>query len=125
LNSIGVSQPHNYKALNKEDYFKQIIDFVQAWKLFEKYCESNGTKIICSTWDILDQENFETIKLEKIINYFKLPYDETVDYLNNLSLLQMKEKKINKRDGHRGLIYHIIWSNAFLKECQKRGWLNV
>jgi hypothetical protein len=125
MNSVGIEQPHNYKPLNKEDYFKQIIDFVQGWKLLEKYCESNGTKIICSTWDTLDQDNFETMKLEKIINYFKISYDEPFDSLNNLPLLQMEKMKTNKRDGHRGLIYHILWSNAFLKECQKRGWLNV
>lgn len=125
MNSIGKEQPHKYKALTKDDYFKQIIDFIQGWKLFEKYCESNGTKVIVATWDTLDQDNFEIMKLDTMINYCKIQYDKQFTDLVNAHASEIEKLKMNKRDGHRGLIYHILWSNAFLEECEKRGWLNV
>jgi hypothetical protein len=107
-----------------EDHKQFFIDFSVGWQLFEKYCESNGVKLLCSIWDYLDGENLERFKHLK--SFFLIREDHeiedfTAEMRPNGKLL---DGDLRRRDGHSGRIYHQYWLSKFQDEMKKRGILN-
>ena len=119
-NRIDHLKDKNEIGFSEKDYAKSLIDFKISWNLFEEFCQTNGIKMLWSTWDELDNNNFKTfgfsenyIELadqEKMQNYFK-------DYLKNNEL---KDDDMNRRDDHYGTLYNRYWSDNFYKGVRAR-----
>jgi hypothetical protein len=112
----------NNNVIFVEDYMKSLIDFNISWKLFEKFCESNNTKIIWSTWNGTDENNF--IKSGITSNYFGMMDSEYDIIIKELSSKKLQKYDLVLRDGHKGTIVKEYWAKRFLDEINKRGGLN-
>lgn len=113
----------NNNTILVEDYMKSLIDFNISWKLFEKFCESNGTKIIWSSWNNIDEKNF--IKTNIVKNYFSMMNDEYDDIIKKLSMKKLEKYDLVLRDGHKGIVVKKYWAKRFLDEIKNRGGLNA
>lgn len=110
--------------LSIEEHRKLFMDFTVGWKLFEKYCEANGVKMLWSSWDYLENINY------KNFNAFDNYIHMTIEDLSNFIADVRPDGKLNKddlkrRDGHDGVLSHQFWNEIFLQEIKKRGWLNA
>jgi hypothetical protein len=110
------------KPFLKHEHRKCFIDFSISWKLFEKYCESNGTKILWASWDYEENKNYKFANLSK--NYIDLSNDELLEFIKkkrpggNLGRFDL-----SRRDGHAGILVNEYWASKFHEEINKRGWL--
>jgi hypothetical protein len=112
------------KPFSKEEHKRSFIDFSISWKLFERYCESVGTKMLWSSWDYNENNNYELANISN--NYISLNEDGLMSYIaSNRPDGKMKQFDISRRDGHAGVIINEYWADEFRKEIGKRGWLNA
>ena len=113
---------HFYQRISLEDYRKSLIDFKISWSLFEKFCNTNNTKILWSTYFEIDSDNFEEISISE--NFFKIDTDDLDKFLNSKLNLKINKNSLKFRDGHNGELIKEYWYEMFLKEIQERGYLN-
>lgn len=95
------------KKEDQENFMNAIINFIPFMKLFESYCDSNGIRLIWSTWSQKEGKVFS------IINTFKHFFE--IDYSMPTKVDQSKQIR---RDGHQGYYYHDLWAQNFLKRIQ-------
>lgn len=110
-------------ALTVEQYMKALIDFIISWKLFEEYCERNGTKILWTTWNGHDAINFINTNFSN--NFFNIRNDEKLqEYIKKLRPDgKLIKNDLRLRDGHSGHLITSYWAKEFLSEIYKLGWL--
>lgn len=107
--------------LTENEHKRSFVDFSISWKLFEKYCESIGTKLLWSSWDYNENKNYKLANISK--NYIDLSAEKLMDYIR----LARPDGKmlpfdISRRDGHAGVLVNEYWAAAFKEEISNRGW---
>lgn len=107
-----------------EDHKQFFIDFSVSWQLFEKYCESNGVKLLCSTWDFPEAYNIE--RFNHLKSFFSIPEENEIENFIRSKRPDGKllEGDLRRRDGHSGRIQHEYWLEKFSNEIDKRGLFN-
>lgn len=109
------------KPFSKEEHKRSFVDFSISWKLFEKYCESVGTKLLWGSWDYNENDNYELAAISK--NYVKLSEDGLMEYImKQRPDGKMQEFDLSRRDGHAGILVNEYWADSFNKEISSRGW---
>jgi hypothetical protein len=104
------------------EHRKCFIDFAISWKLFEKFCESMGTKLLWGSWDYQENVNYKFADLSS--NYIDISDEELLDFIREKRPDGKIEKfDLNRRDGHAGTLVNEYWAAKFQKEIEKRGWL--
>ena len=98
----------------------QFTNWVIGFKIFLKYCESIGTKVLWSTWDSQETDNITRTS----------GFSDTffpIDSVSNQSIkdhdyysLMERDDAGNARDGHDGYIQQYHWFNMFKREIEKR-----
>lgn len=102
-----------------EQHKNLLINFTISWRLFEHYCETNGVKLLWSTWDFLENYNFSA--LNQFNNYFHIPEDDYSDFILKVAPDgKLAEGDLFRRDGHSGKIYHMYLFESFKNEIIKR-----
>lgn len=110
------------KPLSVEEHRRSFIDFSIGWKLFERYCESIGTKIIWASWDYNENKNYLLGNISK--NYIDLNQEGLMNFIKQKRPNGKLEKfDLHRRDGHSGILINEYWASEFKKEIDKRGWL--
>jgi hypothetical protein len=110
------------RPLSKQEHRKCFIDFSISWKLFEKYCESIGTKLLWGSWDYEENKNYKLANLTK--NYIDLTDDEFVEFVTKQRPDgRLGEFDLSRRDGHAGILINEYWASKFYEEIKNRGWL--
>ena len=106
------------------DHRKEFPNWLTLMNALEAICNTNDIKFLWTTWD--NNETINIIQTELFNNsFFPLPprYDFIVEKYR--PGLKMNKGDLRARDGHPGKVVHEIWSDYFIKEIKKRGWLNV
>ena len=120
---VEYKQSHEF---NRSLYFSEFIRFVAGWKLYLRYCESLGIKVIWSTWLPNDGEN-----IQKMYNFENFVYmgsesdirTETASIAAKKKMAgTLKKNDVRRRDGHHGTISHQIWADKFLAKALELGW---
>lgn len=102
---------------------EQFPVWVMTWRLFLRYCNSLGTKVLWSTWDPWETTNIENA------NFFDNTFFpiETInndivkkEYINFV----MRDDAVWARDGHDGFIQQYHWFKSFLNEINERNFIN-
>ena len=110
------------KPLTLDEHRKAFVDFSIGWKLFEKYCDSIGTKMLWASWDYTENENYRLANISK--NYIDLSGDNLMKFIRQQRPDgKMGKFDLNRRDGHAGILVNEYWADAFEKEIKDRGWL--
>lgn len=106
--AVGNSNP----KFTMEKYYAAWPPFLMAWKLFESYCDSLGTKLIFGCWDNLDALNIENTNMF-VDSYIR--FDKVEDSLKRINIDSIINHPLAQeaRDGHPGIIQNMIWSNEF------------
>lgn len=102
------------KKQTLEEQRSDIVRFIILLKMFEDYCSSNSIKLVWSSWDESDAENYKNLNVFK--NFVLLP-DKAEIILESKTLTVSKDiekTKFRKRDWHHGYIYHYMWAQRFL-----------
>jgi hypothetical protein len=111
------------KPLSLAEHRKCFVDFVIGWKLFEKYCESVGTKLLWGSWDYDENKNYRLANISK--NYVDLSHEGLLSFIQSARPDGVLGKfDLSRRDGHAGILVNEYWQDAFLNEARKRGWLD-
>lgn len=110
------------KPFTLKEHRKCFVDFVISWKMFEKYAEAMGTKLIWGSWDYEENKNY------KLANFSKNYIDITPEGLLNFIETQrpngkMEKFDLSRRDGHAGTLVNEYWASVFKSEINNRGWL--
>jgi len=110
------------KPFSNEEHKRSFVDFSISWKLFEKYCEAIGTKVLWASWDYTENKNYELAQISK--NYISLGEDKQFEYVcSQRPYGQMQKFDLFRRDGHAGVLINEYWATEFEKEIISRGWL--
>jgi hypothetical protein len=110
------------KNFSDLEHKRSFIDFCISWKLFEKYCESVGTKVLWASWDYVENKNYEVANISK--NYISLSEEGLMQYIaSQRPDGKMQKFDIYRRDGHAGILVNEYWATEFQKEIEARGWL--
>lgn len=97
-----------------------LINFLVSWKLFEKYCEANNVKLLCSTWDYLEGQNIDRVITLK--SFFRMSSSEVQDYIQSVRPDgKLNPGDLKRRDGHSGKLIHEYWLKSFEEEIESRG----
>lgn len=111
-------------SISKAEHRRLFIDFVAAWKLFERYLESNNVKMIWASWDYKENNNYLRANFSK--NYVHLDPKSLEDYIESVRPDgKLQKHDMLRRDGHDGILIHDWWLKNMVVEINKRGWLNV
>lgn len=101
--------------LDKKTYMEKFIHFVNHWKLFQDFCESNNVKLIFSTWHGVDQTNFIKAKINN--NMITLFGEELKEFIiSKRPDGKIKNNDLRFRDGHSGILINEF---RFLKFLEK------
>lgn len=107
-------------------YLSEFVRFIAGWKLYLRYCESLGIKVIWSTWLGSDAENIMSMYDFKNFVYmgeekemYKLTAKLAADKKSDGTY---KDNDLRRRDGHHGTIYHQIWADRFMQKAIELGW---
>jgi hypothetical protein len=100
-----------------KEYNEDFVNFLIAWKMFNKICKDNDVKLFFSTWDPNDYKYFKHINLFDNFCFIRENEDE---YMKKYYLLNKPKKTdINKRDGHNGVLAHYSWAEHFYKNYEE------
>jgi hypothetical protein len=109
------------KPFTEDEHRRSFVDFALSWKLFEKYCESIGTKMLWASWDYEENVNYELANLSK--NYISLSEKKMQDYVRkHRPDGKIQPQDFARRDGHAGILINQWWAEEFSNEITKRGW---
>ncbi len=118
--SSNIYQP---VGISPEEYKKIFMDFVVSWRLFEDFCESLGIKLIWSTWQDIDNDNFSRLDVFK--NFVSIDGEAILKkILSDNPNGKIVTALLSKRDGHHGKIVHEYWAKSFIDESVARGYIN-
>ena len=102
------------EKLKIEQQRNLLINFCLTMKIFEEYCSSNNIKLVWSTWDQYDSENYNNLKM---FNNF-IVLQNQYNYIKNnkeffIKNIEHRKDWLRKRDGHQGYLNHLVWSEGF------------
>jgi len=107
-----------------KEHQEHLINFIVSWKLFEHYCETNGVKLLWSSWD--HEEGPNLTKFEQFNNYFDINNKDWTTFIEQSRPDgKLLTGDLDRRDGHSGRLKHLFWLREFSNEIKKRGWLKV
>lgn len=110
------------KPFTLREHRKSFVDFVISWKLFEKYCESVGTKLLWGSWDYNENINYKLANFSK--NYVDITAEDLMKFIEVKRPTGKIEKfDLSRRDGHAGTLINEYWASVFEKEIRNRGWI--
>jgi hypothetical protein len=117
---IDTIKEKNEIGFSEEDYNKCLIDFKISWTLFEEFCKANNIKMLWSTWDQLDNDNFKIMGTGE--NYLEITDQEKMNkyFENYISKNKLKVDDLNRRDDHYGTLYNRYWADIFYKGVRAR-----
>jgi hypothetical protein len=134
---LGIDETEKYLYINKTPYYNLrdtvlrsgkikerqgleeqrnlVVKFINLVKLFEEYCVSNDIEFLWSTHSIPDSENYKNLNVFK--NFIEMPHPQDIiskgkDFFDEE--IYNKKNLLDKRDGHRGYLFHYQWSQKFL-----------
>jgi hypothetical protein len=107
-----------------EDHKQFFIDFSVSWQLFENYCESNGVKLLCSSWDYSEGPNIE--RFGHLKSFFPIHEEQEIQAFIRSKRPDGKllDGDLRRRDGHSGKLYHQYWLEKFDNEISRRELFN-
>lgn len=117
--SVSSTKMYERGTILIDEYYKSLIDFKISWELFERFCQSNGTKILWSTYEQIDSKNFNQLNVGH--NFFTIDIENINDYINNKKDFVINKDSFKYRDGHFGSAIKEYWSEMFLNEIKNRG----
>jgi hypothetical protein len=104
-----------HRKISPETHRKDFIDFCFGWKMFEKFCESKGVKMLWSSWDYPENANHEIFQ-KKSRTYINLNLEESVEFIDKVRPDGKFEiDDLERRDGHLGKLEHDYWMSKFLE----------
>lgn len=106
-----------------QEYYKTLIDFKISWELFEKFCETNGTKMLWSTYDLIDMHNINFLNIGK--NFFSIDTEGVDNYIKNQNNFIITKNSFKLRDGHSGSAIKEYWAKMFENEITNRGIIKI
>jgi hypothetical protein len=111
--------------LSRSKYLTEFIRFISGWKLYLKYCEALGIKVVWSSWYDDDSKNIS--KMYKFDNFVWLDSEELHKEAAKIAALKkinktFKKNDLERRDGHKGTIVHQLWASKFLQKAKDCGW---
>lgn len=108
-------------AKNRKEHRTAFPTWLISWKLFMKYCESVGTKVLWSTWDYWETDNIINTKQKEYfpINVIQSDIIKTDEYMKLLE----RDDAVWARDGHDGYIQQHFWFKAFLNAINERDFI--
>lgn len=115
------NNPHD-----RTEYMNSFIRFVAGWKLFLKYCESEGINVVWSIWESSDAGNLE--RMYSFKNFVSLGSRDEILKLaaeraaEKQSLGTLKKNDVLRRDNHNGTITHEIWAEKLMEKAKDLGW---
>lgn len=110
------------RPLSIGEHRKCFIDFAVSWQLFEKYCQSVGTKILWASWDYEENKNYKFANLTK--NYIDLDDEQFIEFIKKERPDgRLGQYDLSRRDGHAGILINEYWASRFYEEIKNRGWL--
>ena len=121
----GNGWEYSSEGPNKDELFKEHRKHFPAWvisfKVFLKYCDSIGTKVLWSTWDVKETDNIErTLVFNDTFFRINAMTNQTIKDKNYYDLMERKDAG-NARDGtHDGYIQQYYWFEMFKEEIEKR-----
>jgi hypothetical protein len=98
-----------------EEQRNVVAKFINLLKLFEEYCVSNDIEFVWSTHSSPDGKNYKALGVFK--NFIEMPsLDDIIPKSKDLFDEKVYNRKnlLDKRDGHRGYLFHYKWSQKFL-----------
>jgi hypothetical protein len=126
--SYSQTDPVSKETINNQKLIelhkKNFLNWVVAWNLFIRYCESLGTKVLWSTWDFWENQNIIDLGFFND-TYISIPPEPSYDLImSHCPDGKCKDNDIHARDGHPGFLTHKTWYNGFWKELLDRGWID-
>ena len=110
------------KPFTLKEHRKSFIDFSISWKMFEKFCELNGTKLIWASWDYQENLNYKLANLSS--NYIDITAEGLMKFIEEKRPTGKIEKfDLSRRDGHAGTLVNEYWASCFENESRNRGWI--
>jgi hypothetical protein len=111
--------------INRSSYLTELIRFIAGWKLYLKYCDALGVKVIWSSWSEEDAQNISMI--HKFDNFVLLGGDGIYQAAAAIAATKkingnLKKNDMMRRDGHRGTIIHEIWASKLRQKASESGW---
>jgi hypothetical protein len=98
-----------------EEQRNMVAKFINLLKLFEEYCVSNDIELVWSTHSFPDGKNYKSLDVFK--NFIEMPGFDDIIPKNKDSFddeVYHKKNLLDKRDGHKGYLFHYQWSQRFL-----------
>jgi hypothetical protein len=103
-----------------DEHKKHFPTWVISFKLFLKYCDSIGTKVLWSTWDFQEINNIERTQVFDDTFFRINPITNQTIQRNDYYSLLDRDDAGNARDGHDGYIQQYYWFDMFKEEIKKR-----
>lgn len=105
------------RIVTPEAHKKDFINFYFGWKMFQKFCESKGVKMLWGCWDYPESINHNTFQNSK--NYVHLTIEESVKFINKARPTgKFEVDDLCRRDGHLGQLEHEYWMTKFLERIK-------
>lgn len=119
-----------YNPWGEEEFFadnlkmhrEQFPSWAISWKLFIKYCNEIGTKVLWSTWDTWEIENIKNTPYFYDTFFPIYPINNDIVKKEYMDLIE-REDAVWARDGHDGYVQQYHWYKMFKEEIDRRGWL--
>lgn len=106
-----------HRQVTPEKHKKDFIDFYFGWKMFERFCESKGIRLLWGSWDY--PENINHANFQDSKNYIHLTLEESVEFIDKARPTgKFEVDDLQRRDGHLGKLEHDYWKDKFLKKIQ-------
>lgn len=124
--SLGYKETGNFTKTNLvtiEDQKNELINFIVGWKIFEEYCNSINVKLIATSWDTLEHHNICLFGQNN--SFFRMDGSEFERFiLDARPSLKLLDDDLEKRDQHKGRLWHEWWTYKFINQIEKLGAFN-
>jgi hypothetical protein len=124
--SLGYTETGNFTNKNLidiKDQKDELMNFIIGWKIFEEYCKSENVKLITTSWDTLEHHNICLFgQNESFFRMDGLEFERFI--LDARPNLKLAEDDLEKRDQHKGRLWHEWWAYKFINQVDKMGAFN-
>jgi hypothetical protein len=91
-----------------------------SFSLFLEYCNTVGTKVLWSIWDVSEGINITNTRAFE--DTFFEAGELTREFIEENQSWQDDKEFLNFRDNHPGKLQQKFWYTRFLQEIKRRGW---
>lgn len=123
--SEEVPEPSRFEEqkLSVKEHREKFLDFVIGWKLFSEYCKANNVKLVWSSWDYAESDNYSLMQSN---DFFPLNESNEIESFISKKRPDLKLEKYDliRRDGHDGVLWHEYWAEKFLEKIDERDLFN-